>query len=433
MRRALVRPGLTVALLAGLFLASLAIYPFLGLAFFPRTDAGQFTINLKAPTGTRIEVTEQYVAKVENLIRQTVDPKDFKLVVSNIGVVPDFSSLYTTNAGEYTATVQVQLQDDHRRSSFDYMQQVQDELSKQDPEIRTFFSSGSMVDAILNMGMPAPIDVQVSSSNLEQSYGIAEDLARQIRELPGVGQVYIPQDMNYPALRLDVDRVHAGELGLSQKDVVDNVITALNSNLMIAPNYWVDRKTGNDYFLTVQYFENGSPAIHNSMDLKNIPLRAPNLKEPTTLDTVVKLTSIQTPTEVDHYQIQRVSDVYVTPKGEDLGKLTTAIRGILAQDQYSGQCAGQFARHGEWHGSVLQELRAGLPALFYAAVSHPGGAVSFLRRSLPDHAGHSHGVYRGAHHPAAHSQHHERDVAHGSADAGGHRRFQQHPDCGFRA
>ena len=329
-RRAVVRPGLTVAALAGLFLVSLAIYPFLGLAFFPRTDAGQFTINLKAPTGTRIELTNDYVAKVENLIRQTIAPKDFRLVVSNIGMVPDFSSLYTTNSGEYTATVQVQLQDDHARTSFDYMREVQDGISKQYPQLRTFFSSGSMVDAILNMGMPAPIDVQVSSSNLEQGYGIAEDLARQIRGLHGVGQVYIPQDMNYPALRLDVDRVHAGELGLSQKDVVDNVITALNSNLMIAPNYWVDRKTGNDYFLTVQYFENGSPAIHDSMDLRNIPLRAPNLKDPTTLDTVVKLTRLQSPTEVDHYQIQRVSDVYVTPKGEDLGKLTHDIRGILA-------------------------------------------------------------------------------------------------------
>ena len=337
-RRALMRPGLTVAALAGVFLASLAIYPFLGLAFFPRTDAGQFTINLKAPTGTRIEVTNEYVAKVENLIRQTVDPKDFKLVVSNIGVVPDFSSLYTTNAGPYTATVQVQLQDDHRRSSFDYMQQVQEGISKQYPEIRTFFSSGSMVDAILNMGMPAPIDVQVSSSELEQSYGIAQDLARQIRGLRGVGEVYIPQDMNYPALRLDVDRVHAGELGLSQQDVVDNVITALNSNLMIAPNYWVDRKSGNDYFLTVQYFENGSAAIHNPVDLKNIPLRAPNLSQPTMLDTVVKLTNIQTPTEVDHYQIQRVSDVYVTPQGEDLGKLTDAIRGILSKTSIPPMC-----------------------------------------------------------------------------------------------
>jgi multidrug efflux pump subunit AcrB len=334
--RALVRPGRTVAILAGVFLASLAIYPFLGLAFFPRTDAGQFTINLKVPTGTRIEVTNEYVAKVENLIRQTVDPQDFKLVVSNIGVVPDFSSLYTTNAGPYTATVQVQLQDAHRRSSFDYMRQVQEEINKQYPEIRTFFSSGSMVDAILNMGMPAPIDVQVSSSELGKSYDIAQDLARQIRDLPGVGEVYIPQDMNYPALRLDVDRVHAGELGLSQKDVVNNVITALNSNLMIAPNYWVDRKTGNDYFLTVQYFESGRPAIHDIMDLKNIPLRAPKLTEPTTLGAVVNLTRTQTPTEVDHYQIQRITDVYVTPAGEDLGKVADAIRSILRKASLPG-------------------------------------------------------------------------------------------------
>ena len=105
-RRALRRPALTVAALAGLFVASLAIYPLLGLAFFPQTDAGQFTINMKVPTGTRIEVTEQYVAKIEDLIRHTVAPDDFKMVVSNIGVVNDFSSLYTTNAGEYTATIQ---------------------------------------------------------------------------------------------------------------------------------------------------------------------------------------------------------------------------------------------------------------------------------------------------------------------------------------
>ncbi len=328
-RRALVRPGWTVAILAGLFLASLAIYPFLGLAFFPRTDAGQFTINLKAPTGTRIEVTEQYVAKVEDLIRQVVGPKDLKMVVSNIGVVPDFSSLYTTNTGPYTATVQVALQDDHQQSSFEYMERVRRELGKQYPEIRTFFQSGSMVDSILNMGMPAPIDVQVSSGNLGQSYEIAQGLARQIRGVRGVGEVYIPQDMNYPGLRLDVDRVHAGELGLSQKDVVDNVITALNSNSMIAPNYWVDHKTGNDYFLTVQYFEKGKSAIHDFMDLKNIPLRAPNLTKPTTLGAVVKLTNIQTPTEVDHYQIQRITDVYVTPAGEDLGKVADSIRSIL--------------------------------------------------------------------------------------------------------
>ena len=215
--RALVRPGLTVAVLSGVFLVSLVIYPFLGLAFFPSTDAGQFTINVKVPTGTRLEVTEQYVAKVEDLIRNVVGAKDLKMIVSNVGVVPDFSSLYTTNAGPYTATIQVALQDEHRLSSFEYMGKVQKELSSQYPDIRAFFSSGSMVDAILNSGMPAPIDVQVSGRNLKQSFAVAQDLATRIRQLPGVGEVYIPQDMNYPGLRLDVDRVHAGELGPDPK------------------------------------------------------------------------------------------------------------------------------------------------------------------------------------------------------------------------
>ena len=328
-RRAVQRPGLTVAMLSGAFVLSLAIYPLLGLAFFPQTDAGQFTINLKVPTGTRIEVTEQYVARVEDLIRHTIDAKDLKMVVSNLGVVPDFSALYTTNAGPYTATIQVALQDGHTKSSFEYMDRVQKEMAHQFPDIRTFFSSGSMVDAVLNMGMPAPIDVQVSSPNLHQTYGVAQDLASQIRSLPGVGQVYIPQDLNYPALRLDVDRVHAAELGLTQKDVVDNVITALNSNSMIAPNYWVDHKSGNDYYLTVQYFEKGHAAIHDVTDLTNIPIHAPNLRQPTTLDAVVKLENIQTPTEVDHYQIQRVTDVYVTPATEDLGKVSDEVARLV--------------------------------------------------------------------------------------------------------
>jgi len=355
-RRALVHPARTVAIIAGIFVASFAIYPFLGIAFFPRTDAGQFTINMKAPTGTRIESTDQYTAKVEGLIRHVVDPKDMRMVVSNIGVVDDFSSLYTTNAGEYTATVQVQLNDDHKTSSFEYMGRLREALAQQLPNIRPFIQSGSMVDAILNVGMPAPIDVQVSSPHLRQIYEIAQDLASRIRQVPGVGEVYIPQDMNYPALRLDVDRVHAGELGLTQKDVVDNVITALNSNYMIAPNYWVDRQSGNDYYLTVQYFENGHPAIHSLSDLGEIPLRADppgestmsyhatvskpgpvSLAHPqrpiTVLDNVVKVHFDQTPTEVDHYQVQRVVDVYVTPAGEDLGRVASAIRKIVAQAQ----------------------------------------------------------------------------------------------------
>jgi multidrug efflux pump subunit AcrB len=329
-KRALARPGLTIAALMGIFVLSLAAYPFLGLAFFPRTDAGQFTINLKAPTGTRIELTEQYVEKVESLIKSVIGKKDLKMVVSNIGVAPGFSSMYTSNSGPYTATVQVALNDSHELGSFEYMDRVQHAMETKFPDLRAFFSSGSMVDAILNMGMPAPIDVQVSGRHPGQLESVAQELAGKIRSLRNVGQVYIPQDLNYPGLRLVVDRVHAGELGLTQKEVVDNVITALNSDYMIAPNYWLDRKTGNDYFLTVQYFEHGTGAIHNRIDLTNIPIRAPNLKQPTTLDAVAKLEPIESPTEVDHYQIQPALDVYVTPKGEDLGSVAGRVRRLVS-------------------------------------------------------------------------------------------------------
>ncbi|HTS77985.1 MAG TPA: efflux RND transporter permease subunit [Bryobacteraceae bacterium] len=335
-RRAVRRPVLTVGVLLGAFVLSLAIYPLIGVAFFPRTDAGQFSINLKVPTGTRIEVTEQYVARIEDLIRRVVG-KDFHMVVSTIGLDPGFASLYTTNSGEYTATIQAELNPGHSVSTFAYMDRLRRQIQSQYPDLRTFFSSGSMVDAVLNMGMLAPIDVQVSSQDMNQAHQVALQLEDRIRGFGGVGETYIPQDLDYPAVRLDVDRVHAAELGLTPQAVVQNVITALDSNLMIAPNYWLDRKTGNDYFLTVQYFENGRPAIHDFVDLKNIPLRGPNSSQPTTLDSVVKLTRLDTPTEIDHYQIQRVIDLYVTPAGEDLGAVAAKVRKLIANTKFSGE------------------------------------------------------------------------------------------------
>ncbi|HUJ51904.1 MAG TPA: efflux RND transporter permease subunit [Bryobacteraceae bacterium] len=350
-RGALRYPVITIVVLLGLFAGSLAIFPQLGVAFFPRTDAGQFTIDLKVPTGARIESTDEYVAKIEDLVRHVVDPADFNMIVSNIGIVPDFSALYTTNAGPYTATIQVELKDSHKTGSFEYIDRMRREISSRYPELRTFFSSGSMVDAILNMGMPAPIDVQVSSRDLDRTYNIAQDLSARIRKLPDIGEVYVPQDMNYPAVRLKIDRVHAAEMGLSQKEIVDNVITALNSNTMIAPNYWVDHQTGNDYFLTVQYYERGKPAIHNFVDLQQIPLRGTpqngqidgvrpdgmarsDARATTVLGNVASLDFVQSPTEIDHYQIQRVADVYVTPSGEDLGKVTTRIQQLLDEQKY---------------------------------------------------------------------------------------------------
>jgi HAE1 family hydrophobic/amphiphilic exporter-1 len=324
------RPREALLIFTGMFLLSFLLIPLIGVSFFPRSDAGQFVINVKAPTGTRVEVTNDYIKQVEDIVRQVVKSEDLNTVVSNIGVMPDLSALFTPNAGMHSAFVQVGLKEDHRTSSFVYMNEVRRRIAAQLPQLRTYFQSGGLVDAVLNQGMPAPIDVQVSGMDLKTNDKIAQDLARQIKAAKGVSDVYIPQDMDYPALQVNVNRDRAAELGLTPKEVIDNLITALTSDVMIAPSYWVDPKNGNNYFVTVQYPENQVKSIQ---DLKAMPLRSPNLKLPTYLNQVADVVPILTPTEVDHYQLQRTIDVYVAPTGEDIGGPQREISQIIARTQ----------------------------------------------------------------------------------------------------
>ena len=319
--------ALTLWAFAGVFVLSLAVFPLLGLSFFPRTDAGQFVINIKAPSGTRIKVTDNEVAKLEALIRTEVPASDLGLIVSNIGVTPDFSAIYTTNSAMHTAFVQVSLKEGHKTGSYEYMSRLKDRVAHEMPELSAYFQSGGLVDAVLNMGLPAPIDVQVAGSNMKRGYATALGLAARIRRIPGVADVFIPQDIDYPALQLDVNRVRASELGLDQKEVVDNVITALTSNQMIAPSFWIDPKTGNDYMLTVQYPES---QVKTLGDFKAIPLRGPREHDATRLDMISDVRQITSPTEVDHYELRRTTDIYVRPLGEDLARIANSIDGIIA-------------------------------------------------------------------------------------------------------
>ena len=329
-QKALERPKETVVGFLGIFIVSFALYPLVGMSFFPRTDPGQFVINVKAPTGTRLEVTEDYVKKVEEIVRQAVKPSDLKAIVSNIGLNPDLSALTTPNSAMHTAFIQVGLQEDHHTGSYTYMDEVRNQIASQLPQLRTYFQSGGLVDSVLNQGMPAPIDVQVSGSDLQAANRIALGLASKFEALPNAPEVYVPQDMDYPSLELNVNRERASELGLDPKEIVDNLITALTSDAMIAPSYWVDPKSGNNYFVTVQYPEN---QVRSLEDLKAMPLRAPNLKSPTYLNQVADITPILTPTEVDHYQLQRTIDVYVAPTAEDLAKPAKEIQRIVADTQ----------------------------------------------------------------------------------------------------
>ena len=327
-QRALLYPGRVVVGSLALFALSLLLYPFLGFAFFPQTDAGQFVVNVKAPSGTRLAETEKEIASFEQLIRQTIPPEELGMIVSNIGLDPGFSAVYSPNAAMHTSFVLVSLKPGHKISSFDYINQVRRKMKQDMPELTAFFSSGSLVDSVVNLGMAAPIDIQIAGSNLQDDYGTAQKLAAQIRNFKDAAEVYIPQDLDYPALRLDIDRLHANELGLTEKEVVTNVITALTSNQMVAPNIWTDPKNGNNYYLTVQFPEQ---QIRTLEDLRSIPLHGVGIAKPTRLDMVTKITRFDAPTELDHYQIRRKIDIYVRPAAEDLGRLATEIDKLIRE------------------------------------------------------------------------------------------------------
>lgn len=357
--RAMKRPVFTASvILGGVALLLVVSVPFLGRAYFPRTDPGQFVINLRMPAGTRLEVSNDYVAKVEQIIRSEVSPADMDMIVSNIGVYPDLSAIYTTNASMDTAFVQTSLKEGHSLGSYEYMSRVQRRVAREMPELSAYYQAGGLVDAVINQGLPAPIDIQIKSQNMDKSFDLATQLAAKIQAMPAVRNVYIPQSLDYPGLQLDIDRQRASLVGLSAKDVIDDVITALTSSGMVAPSYWIDPRTGNNYLVTVQYANHW--INHMSMqDLENIPLHAKrppgygplqdarrasvvpaalesggNSSGVVTLGSVANIHEINTPTEVDHNQIRRVIDVYVSPKSEALEGIGKQIDNLLAHTQH---------------------------------------------------------------------------------------------------
>jgi len=329
--RTIKRPWLSTGIMLGaIVLVTVVSFLFLGRAYFPRTDPGQFIVNVKMPSGTRIEVSNDYIAKVEAIIRNVVSPGDLGMVVSNIGITPDLSAIYTPNSAMDTAFVQVSLKEGHKAGSYAYINKVRNALASQLPQLTTYFQVGGLVDSVVNQGLPAPIDIEISSNDLAAAYAQAKVVAAKLQQSGSVSAVYIPQDLEYPSLEMDIDRERASLIGLTPKNVVDNVITALTSNGVIAPSYWIDPKSGNNYMLTVQY---SNPTIDrmNMEELGDIPLRGTNSQQYTPLRSVAFFRRIYTPTEMDHYQLRRVIDIYVLPKTEALNAVSKDVDKITSQ------------------------------------------------------------------------------------------------------
>ncbi len=303
---------------AALFVLSMFVLKTIGTELFPQTDAGQFTVKMRATTGLRIEKTEELVAQVEKAIGAVVPEKDRKIIISNLGVLLDWPAAYTPNSGPQDTFILVQLAQHHGRSTFSYVDELRKKLPQQFPGTEFNFDTGGMLSAALNGGLPSPINIQIEGNKLEVAHDIAEKIKRFAETVSGAVDARIQQRLDAPQINIDVDRVKAAQVGLTQEEIVKNIVTALNSSTNFAPSFWIDEKNGNHYFIGAQYRENDIQSINTVLD---IPITGKKQPVPVALRTVAKFSRGTAYSEINHLNITRVTDVFVNVRGRDVGSV----------------------------------------------------------------------------------------------------------------
>ncbi len=330
-------PGI-VAILAALFVvvSLVALVPFLGRDFFPLVDAGQFRLHVRAPSGTRIEETEKGFSKVEGIIRQIIPPNEIDMVLDNIGLPVGGVNLAfsdSATAGVFDGEMLVSLKEGHK-STWDYVKTIRDVLRVEMPDYEFFTQPSDIVGQILNFGLPSPIDVQVlgPGKNSAANYKVAQKLQERLRSVRGAVDVHIQQVVSYPTFFVDVNRTLTSQLGLSQRDVANDLLISLSSSGQTAPNYWLNPVNGVNYAVAVQ-----TPQYKiDSLDaLKQSPISAGKLAQPQLLENLAPITRTDTPAVVSHYAISPVYDICINVQGRDLGGVSDDVQKIIDQFHYA--------------------------------------------------------------------------------------------------
>jgi len=322
---------LTLCLAVGIVVSIVMVVgPQLGREFFPAVDAGSFEFLVRAPTGTRVEQTETLVAEVEEVVRKSIPEHDLQMIVSQIGVTPDISAAYTPNAGPMDAVIKVQLKQHRGKTSQYYVREMR-EVLKRHPKLGTLeysFDAGGMVRSALNEGKSTPINIQITGKNSALSSQVAEALKREISRISGVVDACIIQRLNYPQLTIKVDRSKAATLGLSQDDIMRNVISACNSSISFNKrNFWIDPVSRNQYFVGVQYPEKDIQSIDTLLD---IPITGPNQTSPVPLRSVASISRSTVPSEITHANIQPTIDLTLGIEGRSLGEVAEDISKVIS-------------------------------------------------------------------------------------------------------
>jgi CzcA family heavy metal efflux pump len=321
------------ALFAGSFLAICALtfllLPWVGQDFFPAVDSGQFKLHLRAPTGTRIEETALLCDQVDDAIRDVIPRKQLESLVDNIGLPYSGLNLSYSNSapiGAGDADIMVALAEEHEATA-KYIHDLRIELNKRFPGVQFSFIPSDIVSQILSFGLPAPIDVQVIGRNQEANRAFAADLAAKMMHVPGIVDLRVHQVANEPALEVDVDRTRAAQMGMTQRDVANNLLVSLSGSGQTSPTFWLNPSTGISYAISTMTPQYRMDSLN---DLNTIPVTAGVGVQPSALlESVATLHREAGPAIVSHYNVQPVIDIYGSVQGRDLGGVAKDIQPII--------------------------------------------------------------------------------------------------------
>jgi len=328
--RTLQHRGIFTTMFVVLITASIGLVFLVGQDFFPYVDSGQMRLHVRAPEGTRIEQTEQDFAAVEDEIHQIVPPGELAALLDNIGLpaIPiNLAFSDSSSVGSGDGEILISLNQEKHRPTLEYERLIRERLRKKFPQMMFFFQPANITNQILNFGLPAPIDIQVVGRNAAANFEIAKDIARRVSLVPGAADVHVHQQMNYPQLNVEVDRIKAEQAGLTQRDVANSVLISLSSSGQTAPNQWLNPANGVNYSVAVQ-----TPQYRiDSFDaLGRTPITAGAGGSATqllsNLATYKRSSSVGV---VNHYNVQPVFDVYANTDLRDLGGVARDVDRIL--------------------------------------------------------------------------------------------------------
>jgi len=307
-----------------------ATIPYIGRDFFPTIDAGELRLHVSAPIGTRIEETGVYFSRVEAAIRE-VAGDDVSVIIDNIGIPPANNIALSDNVTTSSADgeILIALKEKRKQSAQEYMRQLRVVLPKKFPELSFYFQPGDMMNQILNLGLPTPIDIKVFGMASKVSlYQLAQKIETRLKQIPGAVDVHIQQSIAQPALNIEVDRALAAEMGFDQRDIAENVLIQASSSLMITPNFWTDPSSGHTYNIVTQTPLN---LLQSLEDVSNTPLPSQKGGQTQYLGNVADITRIQVPAQVTHTNSLNTFDVMANIQGTDTGTVATQVKQIIRE------------------------------------------------------------------------------------------------------